>query len=105
LTIQSLKKNNEFRHVFSAGNKKIGNYVIIYILPGQQQNNRVGIVIKKEIGNAVQRNKIKRILREIWRTKCNQLISGYDLVILVRKKIIYAKFGEIESEMLKLTQS
>jgi ribonuclease P protein component len=105
LTIQSLKRNNEFRHVFSIGNRKIGNYVIIYILPGQQQNNRVGIVIKKEVGNAVQRNKIKRIIREIWRTRCNKLISGYDVVILVREKIIYARFSEIESEMAKLIQS
>jgi ribonuclease P protein component len=105
LAIQSLKKNNEFRHVFSAGNREIGKYITIYILPGKQQNNRVGIVIKREIGNAVQRNKVKRIIREIWRTKCNQLISGYDVVILVRKKIIYARFSEIESEMVKLIQS
>lgn len=74
------------------------------MLPGQQQNNRVGIVTKKEIGNAVQRNKIKRIIREIWRTKCDHLICGYDVVVLVRKRIIYARFNEIESEMIKLIQ-
>jgi ribonuclease P protein component len=105
LAIQSLKKSNEFRHVFSTGNKKTGKYILVYMMPGQQEDNRLGIVIKKEIGNAVQRNKIKRILREIWRNSCNKLIIGYDVVILVRKKIIYARFSEVETELVKLIQT
>lgn len=105
MTIQKLKKSNEFRHVFSTGNRKIGRYVNLYKLPLKQDYNRVGIVTKKNIGNAVQRNKVKRILREIWRTRCNQLISGYDIIILARKKIVQARYNEIEAELVKLIQS
>jgi ribonuclease P protein component len=104
LTLQSLKKSNEFKHIFTIGNKKIGKYVILYIAPGKHEDNRVGIVTKKEIGNAVHRNRVKRIIREIWRTRCIQLIFGYDVVILARKRIIYAKFSEIEAEIVKLIQ-
>jgi len=102
LANQTLKKNNEFRYVFSAGNRKSGRYVILYMLPGKQERNRVGIIVKKNIGNAVQRNKIKRRLREVWWNRCNQLISGYDIVILARKKILQARFKEIETELKKL---
>jgi len=105
LSIQKLRKSNEFRHVFSTGNRKIGRYVNLYKLPLKQDYNRVGIVTKKNIGNAVQRNKVKRILREIWRTRCNQLISGYDIIILARKKIVQARYNEIEAELVKLIQS
>ena len=72
------------------------------MLPGKQERNRVGIIVKKNIGNAVQRNKIKRRLREVWWNRCNQLISGYDIVILARKKILQARFKEIETELKKL---
>ena len=105
MSIQKLRKSNEFRHVFSTGNRKIGRYVNLYKLPLKQDYNRVGIVTKKNIGNAVQRNKVKRILREIWRTRCNQLISGYDIIILARKKIVQARYNEIEAELVKLIQS
>jgi len=102
LDIYKLKKTNEFREVFLKGNKKLGKYVILYVLPVNQDNNRVGIITKKNIGNAVKRNKIKRILREIWRNKCNKLISGCDVVILARKNISNARFSEIEAELIKL---
>ena len=102
---QTLRKNNEFRNVFSAGSKKIGKYVIVYLLPVKKNSTRVGIITKKSIGNAVKRNKIKRILRELWRNRCLQLISGYDVVILARKKIIQAPFSEIEDELIKLIKS
>lgn len=102
MNIQKLKKTNEFRKVFLNGNKKLGKHLILYTLPVKQDNNRVGIITKKNIGNAVKRNKVKRILREIWRNKCNKLISGYDVVILARKNILNAKFSEIENELTKL---
>ncbi len=102
MDIYKLKKTNEFREVFLKGNKKLGKYVILYVLPVNQDNNRVGIITKKNIGNAVKRNKIKRILREIWRNKCNKFISGCDVVILARKNISNARFSEIEAELIKL---
>ncbi len=98
----TLKKNNEFRNVFSTGNRKTGRYVILYMLPGKQEKNRVGIIVKKNIGNAVQRNKIRRRLREVWWKRCNQLMSGYDIIILARKNILQARFKEIETEIEKL---
>lgn len=105
MTSQKLKKNEEFRYVFSAGSRKPGRYVILYILSVKQKSNRVGFIVKKNIGNAVQRNRIKRILREIWRNRCNLLISGYDIIIMARKEIIQASFTELETELEKLIQS
>jgi ribonuclease P protein component len=102
LTNQKLKKNNEFKQVFTKGIRKSGKYTIVFIFSGKKQNNRLGIIVKKSIGNAVKRNKIKRRLREIWRKQINQLLQGSDVVIVARKEIGEASFNEIENELLKL---
>ena len=99
---ESLKKTNEFKKVFSQGNRRYGRYVILYILPGEKDDNRVGFIVKKSIGKAVQRNKIKRRLREIWRLKGKEIITGSDVIILAKKEIVEASFAEIEQEVVRL---
>jgi ribonuclease P protein component len=104
LTIQKLKKSEEFRYVFTVGTKKEGKYFVLYMAPKEQAGNRVGFIVKKNVGNAVQRNRIKRILREICWNRCNHLLSSYDIVIMARKKIMNARFKEIEIEFERLIQ-
>ncbi len=101
---EGLKKTSEFKRVFSQGKSRYGKYTIIYIFPGQQEANRVGIIVKKSIGKATQRNRIKRRLREIWRLKGKKIISGSDVIILARKEILGAPFLEIEQEMVRLLE-
>lgn len=78
--------------------------MVIHALSNQQENQRVGIIVKKSIGNAVQRNKIRRRLREIWRQQNQILISGYDVVVIARKEITSATFAEMEQELKELLQ-
>lgn len=99
---ERLRKTNEFKSVFSQGSRRYGRYVIVYILPGKQEGNRVGFIVKKSTGKAVQRNKIKRRLREIWRLKGKKLIIGSDIIILAKKGILEAPFLEVEQEVIRL---
>ncbi len=101
---EGLKGSSEFKRVFSKGNRKSGRYITVYLLSGQQGNSKVGIIIKKSIGKAVQRNKIKRRLRAIWHRKCKRIISGCYVIILARREILQAPFTEIEQELLRLLQ-
>jgi len=101
---QKLKKNNEFRLVYTKGKKIFGKFIIIYLLLRDQTDNRLGIIVKKNIGNAVFRNRVKRILREIWWEKVNQYISGYDVIVIAKANIKEASFKEIESEIKVLLQ-
>ncbi|NLL61208.1 MAG: ribonuclease P protein component [Candidatus Atribacteria bacterium] len=104
LVKESSIKTSEFRRVFSGGNKILGKNIVLHVLSTQQENNKVGIIVKKSIGNAVQRNKIRRRLREIWRQQNKVLSPGYDMVIVARKEIISATFAEIEQEIIELLQ-
>lgn len=104
MKIEVLTKTSDFKRVFSCGSRYFGRYVILYILleSEQQGNNSVGFIVRKSIGNAVKRNKIKRRVREIWRLKCNELLSGSKVIISARQEILRASYQEIEQELIRL---
>lgn len=64
----------------------------------------MGIIVKKSIGKAVHRNKIKRRLREIWRLEGTRLLTGSDVVIIARQGILAATLAELKEELVGLLQ-
>ena len=72
-------------------------------MKNNKNNNLIGIAISKKAGKAVKRNRIKRLIRESYRLKKNDLIQGYNLVFLWNKnQIIDCKCGQIMEDMNKL---
>ena len=59
---RSLNKKSEFHEVYEHGAKKVGRYLVVYLLPADDMARAV--VASKKIGNAVKRNRAKRLLRE-----------------------------------------
>ena len=66
------------------------------------ENPRFGFVVSKKVGNAVIRNQCKRRLRELLRTKKEQLQQNWDVVIIVYKNFPHFSSTEIETEMDRL---
>jgi len=67
----------------------------VFILKNDYGFNRPGIIVKKETGKAVVRNKIKRQLREANRLLNKKLLPGYDIILLAKKNIGESNFFEI----------
>tara|TARA_Y100001970_G_scaffold39716_1_gene48929 strand:+ start:455 stop:799 length:345 start_codon:yes stop_codon:yes gene_type:complete len=95
-----LKKNTDFRLVWSSGKKKISDNLILIYVKNNQKYTRVGISSVKNYGNSVQRNKITRRIRSIIRN--TNIINGSDIVIMARKKSKESKFSIIEEELSRL---
>ena len=84
--IKTLKKNYEFKNVLSRGKCYIGKQIHIYILKNNKNSNVIGIAVSTKECGAVQRNRIKRLIRENYRLIKNNLKQGYDIVFLWNKK-------------------
>lgn len=84
--IKTLKKNYEFKNVLSRGKFYIGKQIHIYILKNNKNSNVIGIAVSTKECGAVQRNRIKRLIRENYRLIKNNLREGYDIVFLWNKK-------------------
>jgi len=92
---RKLSKTSEFKKVFSEGRRSEGKNLIIFILKNNYGINRLGIIVKKETGNAVVRNKIKRRLKEANRLLNKKLLPGYDIILLAKNNIRESSYFEI----------
>lgn len=92
---RKLSKTSEFKKVFSEGRRIEGKNLIIFVLKNDYDFNRLGIIVKKEIGKAVVRNKIKRRLKETSRLLNKKLLPGYDIIVMAKNNIREASYFEL----------
>jgi ribonuclease P protein component len=92
---RKLSKTSEFEKVFSEGRRIEGKNLIIFILKNDYDFNRLGIIVKKEIGKAVVRNKIKRRIKETGRRLNKKLLPGCDIIVLAKNNVREANYFEI----------
>ena len=101
----TLKKNYEFKNVLEKGKFYRGKYLVIYILKNNRDINITGIAVsKKSAGGSVQRNRIKRVIREGYRLLKDELQEGYDIVFLWNKNVSVedCSYINVSKEMKKL---
>ena len=63
---------------------------------------RLGVTVSKKTGNAVKRNKVKRLIREHFRLNRSRFPQGYDIVIAAKKDASFLDFREIKEELGKI---
>ena len=96
----TIKKNYEFKRALSRGKSQNGKYVTIYFFPNRLNLVRFGFAIGKKAGKAVQRNRIRRVIREVARlTEIDE--TGLDVVFVWKNRVSAEKidFFEIKKEV------
>jgi ribonuclease P protein component len=73
--------------------------MVLIALPNSLNQSRFGFAVSRRIGKAVQRNKIKRRMREAARLRQEQIQSGWDLLFIARAPISQVKYQEIDQSM------
>jgi ribonuclease P protein component len=60
---------------------------------------RLGVTVRKNVGNAVKRNRTKRLIREIFRLNKSEFPQGYDIVTIAKKDVSYLDLWSIKEEL------
>ena len=99
---QSLKKNHEFRRLYSKGKSTSSPYLAVYCRKNRLGINRIGFTVSTRLGNAVTRNRIRRRLKESYRLNEDKFRSGYDIVAVARYRCADADFDVLQKEMIRV---
>ncbi|MBM6690935.1 MAG: ribonuclease P protein component [Fusobacterium sp.] len=98
--MNNLKKNGEFQIIYNSGRKSFGYYSLIFFKRNDDNLKKCGFVVSKKTGNAVCRNRLKRLFREYYRQKEEYIKDGYD-IIFVAKKTAGEKYKELKFEDIR----
>lgn len=97
-----LRRNTDFQRVRRVGKFYASPIMVLAFLQNELDHSRFGFVVSKRLGKAVQRNRIKRRMREATRHRLPGIRPGFDLVFIARQPIGQASFTEIDRTLERL---
>ncbi len=97
-----LRKRAEFLTLSKQGKTVYSQYFLAIVCDRSNQHNRIGITVSKKVGNAVARNRIKRLIREYFRHKKHSIPGARDINIIARKGLTTLSNRQIIEKLDKL---
>ena len=96
---KTIKKNYQFRWIIKKGKKVNKKTVRVFITNNKEKKNKMGIAIKKNIKSAILRNRVKRVIREVYRLKEKKLKQHYNIIICFNTDSV--NYNDIYSDIRK----
>lgn len=98
-----LTRERDFKKINSLGKPFFSSLLRIRILTTNKNNNRFAVVVSAKVSKkAVERNLLKRRLREVIRLNQSRFKSGFDVVVVANPLALNASYQDLESQLLKL---
>ena len=97
-----LVRRSEFEAVYREGRRRSSATFLIFLRANGLPRDRFGMSVKKALGNAVVRNRIRRRIREVLRLHREEILPGWDVVIHPSRSVATLEFTELEAELLAL---
>ena len=88
--------------VYRTGKRLSSSHFVVFVRANELPRSRFGFSIKKALGSAVVRNRMRRRLREMVRCRRQEIPAGWDIVIQPKGAVATAEFATLAGELLRL---
>ena len=96
---ERISKSSDFIDLKLHGKRHYTKHFAVIIKENERGITRLGITVSKRVGNAVRRNRIKRLVREFFRLNKHQIPKGYDVMIIALKNFENLTFVATQEEL------
>lgn len=91
-----IRRRTAYQSVYDRGTKVHGRLMTVFMLPRNDDGTRLGITATRRIGGSVQRNRAKRLIREVFRR--HHRPPGFDIVVIPRASLPAATLSAVEAD-------
>jgi len=99
---QRIRSGGDFRRCYNSV-RAGDSHLLVFVIRNEMKYSRVGVSVSKKHGNAVKRNRKKRLLREAYRGLQHDLPQGLDMVLVPRRRAD-SKLGDFKASLKGLTR-
>lgn len=102
---ERLQHNYDFRRIYEQGRKTEGRLAVLYVLETARDaagKRAVGFVTSRKVGNAVERNRARRLMRETWRLNKHRLKPDFEMVVVARAAMRGKSLQAVEEYLLAM---
>jgi ribonuclease P protein component len=93
---ERIRRRPDFERVYSAGARVQGRFMTVMVLRTGGPTTRLGVAATRKLGSAVDRNRAKRLAREVFRRQ--KVAAGLDVVVIPRREMLNAPFASLEAD-------
>jgi ribonuclease P protein component len=97
---ERIRRRVDYQRVYDRGVKIHGRLFTLFALPNELPRCRLGIAATRKLGGAVQRNRAKRLIREVFRR--NKVPVGVDVVVVPKRELLDASLTALEAEFQQI---
>lgn len=91
LFTETIRDNRDFQTLYRKGKTIVGKTCVVYYRKNRLPCSRLGITASKKIGNAVARNRARRVIRAAYQSIEDRIPIGLDMIIVARAAVVTAK--------------
>ena len=99
-----LRKKSDFDAIYRAGRSVPDRYVVLFLRKNDLPYSRTAFLASKKVGNAVARNRARRLMKESYRSLCDQFLTGYDIIFIARNTINNSKCADVKKSIEAATK-
>jgi ribonuclease P protein component len=97
-----LRNASEFKKVYEGGAKRVSRSFVLFAMRNGLKHSRFGLTTPRKFGQAHERNRVKRRIREILRTSIAEIPRGFDFVLNPRRSANGLHLEELRAELVAL---